>query len=246
MPLMQPEFGNPLFLHLVCQLLQDRGEVRLPSGMLGITEVIRQLISTKNEKIAEAIDYDPLEQRVQKAISAIIRRMAEKNERMLIWEEAKTITDEISPAISRTTSLFDRLFREGLLSRVTRKTSDADEVQVWIRFTFERLADHLLAEHYLKSVNAENLYGVFQPGGILYFTVEAAHACQGLLEALAIQIPEKFGVELDELITNVHQTILMPVIIGSLTWRSPESITSATARLMEKSLHAPCPKRIYA
>lgn len=97
-PLMQPEFAVPLFLHLVCGSLRTLGMKTLPPGAQGISSVMRMMLDATNGRVADAIDYDPLEKRVHEAVRALVSLMAERETRLLDWREAKERVDALYPS----------------------------------------------------------------------------------------------------------------------------------------------------
>jgi hypothetical protein len=230
MPLMQPEFLNPLFLRLVCESLRDASVTRLPEGMVGISEVVRYLLNSKNTKLARTLDYHPREQLVQKALGLLIGTIAERRTDQLSWEEAKDLIDSVRPSSQRSTSLFDHMIREGLL----REDRDI------IRISFERLGEHLLAEQYLANITEGALADAFASEGSLHFVVadlKALRQYRGLLEAFAIQIPEKYGLELTEVAaSSTFTSELTLAVIESLVWRSSDSLGQQTDAILRKAL----------
>lgn len=241
MPLMQPEFFNPLFLRLVCESLKDAGVRILPDGMLGISEVIQYLLDSKNKKLARILDYYPKEKCLQKALNSLVSAMSAIETTWLPWEQAKELVDLIKPSVQRSSSLFDQMIREGIISEDRVVTSSQKNPQDVIRFSFERFADQLLAEKYLEEISEDSLHLAFASGGLLNFSVvdEAAlRKNHGLLEALAIQIPEKYGVELTEVVSFAsYPTEITLIVIESLTWRAITSFTETTALIVEQALH---------
>ncbi len=66
-----------------------------------------------------------------------------------------------------------------------------------IRFSFQRFQDHLMAESLLESVsNIERALGSREHLSFIHDGTCSSSKWQGLIEALSIQIPEKFGREL--------------------------------------------------
>lgn len=239
MPLMQPEFSNPLFLRLVCESLHGAGVKRLPEGMVGISQVIHYLLKNKNKKIARALDYNPKEELVQEALKCILSEMENKETTWLPWKQGKELVDSIWPSQQRSSSLFDRLLREGL-TREDKITTPSGESQDAILISFERLAEYLLAKQYLSKIPKEALRDAFSPGGALDFALSDKRAVQrnrGLLEALAIQIPENYGLELTQLADErVPDSTLAHIVVESLIWRDDESLDWKTGSIVRRAL----------
>jgi uncharacterized protein YfiM (DUF2279 family) len=229
MPLMQPEFGSPLFLRLVCEALHDSGSTTMPEGFLGLREVVTFLLRAKNKKLAKELDYDPREERVQTAVFAFVRAAAEGQTRSLEWSDAKKIIDAPWPTHERTHSLFDRLIREGVLreERSGVGTNVRDEVGV----AFERLGDILIVEAWLGDTSVSDLKSRLLPGGRLRDVMDSS---RGIAEALAIAIPERFGEELPDFIGST-ESALVGALLDSLVWRTSSSITDRTLAFVRDS-----------
>ncbi|MGO9061633.1 MAG: hypothetical protein ACLQU2_30300 [Candidatus Binataceae bacterium] len=195
-PLMQEEFANPLFLRLVCEALHDTNEQAIAAGRAGIRAIINLLLRAKNERAAIACDYDHRQNRVSEAMLRLAGAMATAGTRTLPLQEAQSLVDSFPSAQSQ--SLFAALEAESLFSVIEVPGSGLGaEASYFVRFTFERIGDHLIAEHLLAGV--VDLPAAFASGGHLHFlteTAEAARANGGVLEALSIQIAESYGSEL--------------------------------------------------
>jgi len=241
MALLQPEFSNPLFLRLVCESLKDANVTRLPQDGVGISHIVRFVLDSKNKKLARELDYDPREKFVQRAIEGIVSEMQKRNARWLPWRDAKGFVDAIRPSQQKSTSLFDHLLGEGLIREDRKTPTDAGSEPIDAVFiAFERMADHLLAEKYLADVSDGSLPDAFTNSGILHFAVRgeiAARENRGLLEALAVQVPERFGMELTEVAGGqVPASILKFAVIDSLVWRRADAFTSRTERIVRDAL----------
>lgn len=229
MPLMQPEFANPLFLRLVCEALHDSGSTSMPEGLVGLREVVGLLFRAKNQRLSQQLDYDVREERVQKAVSAFVKTAAERQTRSLAWADAKAVVDAPWPTHERSKSLFDWLLNEGVLreERVGAGVDARDEVGI----AFERLGDILLAEVWLNGLEASEVKAELSDGGRLLRAVDSS---QGIAEALAIIIPERFGRELTSFAG--YEPRILKAVIDSLVWRKSDSITPRTQALVRRAL----------
>jgi hypothetical protein len=257
MPLMQPEFSNPLFLRLVCESLKDAGVKRLPEGMVGISDVVRYLLDSKNKKLARALDYDPKEQLVQRAVDLVVSSMQENRARWLLWQKAKELVESVWPFPQRKSSLFDHLIREGLFREDRVRDNPDGSAQDAIFVSFERLSDYLVAQRYLAEIEKDSpaveasgrlveelLCAAFASGGILHHTVaskDAIHENRGLLDALAIVIPERFDLELVDLVdedwrTRTDSTLITLAVVESLMWRADDSVGSRAQDIVWNAL----------
>ena len=240
MPLMQPEFSNPLFLRLTCESLKDAGVKRLPEETMSISRVISYFLNSKNEKLAQVLNYNRKERFVHKALDLFISAMQEAKTRCLPWSTAKELVDSIWPPLQRSSSLFDHLIMEGLIREdrvVDPSTTGTQEV---IFISFERLAEYLLAEKYVAEMSKESLHAAFAPEGTLNFTIsddDALRENRGLLEALSVQIPDKYGLELSEVVgERSSDPAITLAVVESLVWRADGSIGRKTEEIVKMAL----------
>lgn len=235
-PLLQEEFSNPLFLRLTCEALKDSGERTIPVGSAGIRKIINLFLNAKNEKAANICDYDGRENHVNAAMTNLAKAMARADRRTLPLRQAKNLVDTIPVPQSR--SLFSVLETESLIATTKQpSTSSEGEPDYLVRFTFERIGDHIIAEHLISS--ASDYRKAFLPGGSLHYLVEnatAANANAGLLEALSIQLPELEGIELIDLVDGLERPFLLKCFVTGLPWRDPAHISSYTCKLVLEAL----------
>jgi hypothetical protein len=235
-PLLQDEFANPLFLRLVCEALQAFGVQAVPAGRKGIRSVINLLLGAKNQKAAAACDYDARENRVSVAMLRLAAAMAEAGTTQVPLAKAKDLVDG-SPA-PQSRSLFAVLEGESLVAIVERPAAIlGGEPDYSVRFTFERVGDHLIVEHLLSGV--QDIDQAFAAGGRLHFLCKSdasARANAGLLEALSIQLPETHGVELVDAADGIAPILLQEPFIGGLQWRDPVHISDRTCQLVREAL----------
>jgi hypothetical protein len=242
-PLLQEEFANPLFLRLVCESVKEAGMTRLPVGSQGLTSIIHLLLAAKNERIARECDYDYRENRVKRAALAVAARMLAAGTRQLPLAEAKAAVEEIFPAFSHSTSMFSHLEAESLITVLELPQAGLGSApERRVRFTFERVGDHFVAEQLLDGFDSGTIRSAFLLGKPLHFTVADSEAIleqQGLLEALSIQIPERFGVELFDVSGPHSDGSLLSITLGGLAWRSLESILPRTEELLSQAMRVP-------
>jgi hypothetical protein len=235
-PLLQDEFANPLFLRLVCEALQECGLQAVPAGRNGIRSIINLLLAAKNQKAAVACDYDRRDNRVSAALLRLAAAMAEGRTTQLPLSEARWLVDE--PSTPQSKSVFAVLESESLISIVERPPAGlGEEPDYLVRFTFERVGDHLIAEHLLSGL--QKVQASFAPGGSLHFVAEddaSAARYAGLLEALSIQLPETHRVELNDAIDGIDPVLLQTPFISGLQWRAPDRVSDRTHQLVREAL----------
>jgi hypothetical protein len=161
--------------------------------------------------------------------------MAEATRRQLPLSQAKELVDGSPTAQSK--SLFGLLEGESLIAIVEQPAAFlGGEPEYSVRFTFERVGDHLIAEHLLSIVG--DIEQAFVSGGSLNFLTEngSPTANAGLLEALSIQIPETHDVELIDVLKGVDLLLLWDPFIAGLQWRNPVYISDRTHELVLEAL----------
>ena len=115
-PLLVPEFSNPLFLKIFCEGLAKRNLPRIPKGLKGITAIFNFFVDTVHDILWKRLDYDEKDNLVRQAVDQLACRMAETGQPWVERGEAKHIVNQILQTTSHQNSLLNNLLSEGLLS----------------------------------------------------------------------------------------------------------------------------------
>lgn len=224
-PILNPEFYNPLFLKILCETLQSKNITLFPNESLFFSELIKVYLENKEEKIADNLNYNSKKKLVRKALDQILEEIKNSKDQWISWEKADKICLTLWPGEDKDTSLLERLIEEGLL-REDRK----DEEDI-ILVSYERLRDFVLAEKYLKDYSSiDDLINEFRIGN-LKFLIENIDENKGIFEALAILIPEKFNVEIYEIFNNMlDEKLINNLFLFSLKWRKASSFSEKTEK----------------
>lgn len=241
-PILTPEFQNPLFLSCFCKGLKNRGLTKIPAGVRGISSVFDFFLDSVNDKLAKpsSLDYDPKAQLVGRATSQLAEWQSRTPADLISRSEAQKICENILPGRSYENSLFRHLLSEGVLSE-TISYDDASQCQDMVTFSYQRLSDHLVLRELLKKyVSPENPALAFQSGQPLGRYFEDESACfhnRGLADALAIQGPETFKKEIYELIPNaMDKDPISDAFIESLLWRDAKTISDTCLPYINKHI----------
>jgi hypothetical protein len=233
-PLLVPEFQNPLFLKLFCQGLSNRDLTRVPPGLRGITAIFDFFVESVNEKLSapDALDFDESSRPVQQAVQQLSKLMADRSSTWLPREEARDAVHGILPREGYERSLFRHLISEGILAENLFSGGDG-EWRDSVHFSYERFSDHLIAacllEEHLDRSDPSRSFARDQPLGSLLEDERACWRNRGLIEALSVQVPETVGKELIEIVPRaVEYHLVCESFIDSLLWRDPASITETT------------------
>ncbi len=241
-PLLDPEFGNPLFLKSLCVGLASQKTRRVPRGFHGVTKVFKIFIDAINAKLATDLGFDPKELLVHQALEAIASKLASGGTRLLTRGAAKEIVDAFLPGREFSKSLFRGLVAEALIieSKAYGATREGEEI---IFIAYDRFADHLIGRALLDT----NLKGgtpkrAFAQGGPFSFLWDKKlGGGAGLIEALCIQIPERFGCELLELAPKLRDSYgIGSAFRRSIVWRDTSAFTRKTKAVLNRLLRTSC------
>lgn len=228
-PILQPEFSNPLFLKTICAGLQGMGERRLPKGFHGITAVFNLYLNAIHERLRDSLDYDPNCNLVRQALEGLAERLAEHDTRQLPRSEAMTIVNNLLPGRPYSKSLYAALVSEGILTQDLRGSSDLSDESSSI--TYDRFADHIITDHLLNThLDLDNPEFAFsENGGLAFLNDEAKYVRYGLIEALCIQVPERTGKELVRLApAALKRHNITNAFLQSIMWRKHVAFSEDT------------------
>ena len=231
-PLLHPEFANPLFLKLLCEGLQKASLTQVPKGFRGISRLFQFLIESANKRLAEKLDYAVEQNLVDQALQALAAKMLSSDQRWLSFDDAEAVCQRVLRRQRDSKSLYRNLIHEGLL-RKECSWLRKDNVEEGVMFAYERLADHLVASQLLdEHVNPESPRAAFAPGQPLDFLAQSEQACwryRGIIEAMSILLPELYGLEFAELFPGrADDDPVVEAFLNSIAWRSPEAFADAT------------------
>lgn len=239
-PLLHPEFYNPLFLKLFCEGLNKGGHKTIPDGYEGITAIIGFFMLGINTRLSDAkrLDFPDKINLVEKAVKLIMQMKAETDQRFLSYEDVHIKLEALAKQYGAKGQLLEALISEGLLS-CNLFWTDQRKYEDGIYFTYERFEDHLTANFLLEQYMNKNFpEKSFNQGNKLFEFVKDKHACslnKGILEAFSVQLPEKFGMELYELAPDASAHYpFVESFIESLPWRKTETITPKLTDYIDK------------
>jgi hypothetical protein len=234
-PFLAEEFGNGLFLRLVCEATRDEGLTRIPSGSYGTRSAITTFLASKDRRYSQQFAVDIRSRYPSKAVSALADEIAKHDTRSLHFDAARAVIAQACNGAQD--NLLEWLIEEGLIRVDAVIVGKQSEDHAFL--PFERLGDHLLAERHLAGENAESILNAFAPGGKLTFLLDEERwdDLAGLREAIALQIPEAFGIELPELAPDGStRRRFDQLTLRALTWRDASSITSKTSEIIRRTV----------
>ena len=237
-PNLVPEFNNPLFLKTCCDSLQKEGKRELPRGLRGVTSIFSFYNAAVERAINQRLHLDPGYKLVGDAIVGFAELLVTSERGSLNKRNAIAFFEKLRPSNARRDeSLLTQLVIEGLLSEEIVRGDDGSIIEI-VRFTFERFSDHAIAQHLLsKFLIDADVPQSFAPGSRLFDVVagDASYERAGIVEAIAIQLPERTGVELVDACPQ-KSSILRQAFIDSLLWREQSRFTTRTFDIAQEEL----------
>jgi hypothetical protein len=205
-PLLMPEFTNPLFLKLYCQGLKD--EPSAAAGSDHLSMVFDRFVAGRKTRIEHKLQLNPRLDVVGRAITAFAERLAEDGRNELPYEAAAALVDGFAPYLHKhPDTLLETMHSEGLLAVERGWIEERGEREEVVLFPYQRFSDHLVLRAFLDrrlpTAAPEAARAAFAHGEPLAVWLEDAPA--GLIEALAVQLPERWGLELPDLTAGLHE-----------------------------------------
>lgn len=244
-PLLMPEFQNPLFLLLFCKAFQDRTkksrgkkQKQVLRGHEGATYIFESFVDSVSKKIAKQfnIPNDPGKNIWDTIIEKIAEVMVDKNTDRITEDEVIALVKAKYPSIDHG-SLIKELERNLLLVKVPRYSQKKNNYDGFdFRFPFQKFSDHLIGRYIFKKYeqevgkankNLQTAKKFFSKRSRLgKFLADSWN--RGIVEALSIQCPEHFkGCELVEVAPYLKGSqIAKEAFVESLIWRKPTAFSA--------------------
>ena len=237
-PLLTPEFTNPLFLKLYCEGLQDLGMSAPPVGEAHVTAVFERYLTAKAKRIVSRLKLDPALRPAESSIDAFTQALAGDNTDSLEYGKASEIINSFAPSLTQwPNTLYGQLLDEGVLTRDVVRYSGADPPVEVVRFTYQRFADYKVGATLLNPLNDDPqlLRRALAVGGSL--TGRLTDAPAGWIEALSVLIPEHFELEFLDLapqsLVDSSRGQWEQAFIRSITMRRGSAATPRTRELLD-------------
>ena len=241
-PWLNPEFTNPLFLRSAVQALQNKGEKEFPKGINGFSKLFSFFIEATGQNLTSHYGgSDDLIKPLLTALNAIAQSMVDTQDDFLKEGDAVKIIDNAFQNFTKpdNENWLETLIRNGLLQKYPAYSKNPDPLNPPdddIRFSFERLKDHLMAKKLLEDL--DDLSDVFHENGRLGFILKNKMVWywSGLISALSIAVPEKYGIELYDCLpekTDYHTaSIFLRGFEESVKWRDKDAFSHRTRELL--------------
>ena len=220
-PLLNPEFRNPLFLHLFCEGMKNNGYRKIPDGIKGITSVMNLFFDGVEKSIRKDRHYSPSIKCVDKAVRKYIAITTKEGRHEMPTDKAIEIFADICPTVFCEGELMDCLVSEGVFSKNVFRKKDGTYGEC-IYLTYERFENVLQAAYLIDELqyDTEALEEYVQ-------AVKNPYRVGGLLESLATLLPERKGVELYDVLPSFRDSkAVVYAVLSSLIWRDEKTINT--------------------
>lgn len=220
-PLLNSEFKNPLFLYLFCEGMKKNGYRKMPDGIRGITSIIKLFFDGVENSLRKTKQYPSSIKVVEKAVRKFIEYTTQERCHEIPFDKAAEIFSDIYPRTFTEGELVECLISEGVFSKNVFLKS-YDNYEECIYFTYERFENILQAEYLITELQLDSkaLEEYVQE-------MKNPYRIGGLLEALAILLPERKNVELYEVLPNFSRSkVVVDAVLYSLIWRENKTISS--------------------
>ncbi|MBB6187556.1 AAA family ATPase [Rhodanobacter sp. MP7CTX1] len=231
-PLQADELRTPLFLRIYCDALEIEGEALLARGLGSVTDIFRAYSDAVVRKVHREMGVAPNRRLAHNALAALAGEMADTGRAEIPYERADEIVRAIHDGPELVHDLLFQLESEGLLAT---EPMYGETVQA-VRFTFERIGDHAIAQNLIDRSFSHDPSGLCIPETPLHAALymDDSQILFGLLEALAIQLPERFGLELPDLSGVPSDVPIERAFRESLQTRRIEAIGERTWELVNE------------
>ena len=222
-PPLLTEFENPLFLRTFSEAFANS---EIPSGPLSLDRVMQRRIEVACTAIEKVIDCP--RDSTRSALEWLAGQIESNSWQPISQPEARRGIDGFFQSMGQSRSLYHHLKSSGLVTEVGNYGYDSMP-EVRVRFAYERFSDYFIAKRFLHGIDSvEKLKATWKRQARIsaWDTQEGYYKNRGLLRALAILIPEHFGIELTSLLRNKNiRRAVVDDFLKSLPWRSGESVT---------------------
>lgn len=243
-PLLMPEFQNPLFLLLFCRGCQTRAgnnkgkkQKEIFRGHEGATYIFESFVDSVSKKIAKqfSISNSPSKNIWDTIIEKIAERMVDKNDDRIAEDEVIALVKKEHPSIDHS-KLIKELERNLLIVKIPRYSEEKNDYDGFdFRFPFQKFSDHLIGRYIFKKYEqefgktnknlqtAQNFFS--NEGNLGKFLANSWN--RGIIEALSIQCPEHLkGCELVEVAPHLRGSqVAQEAFVESLIWRKPTAFS---------------------
>jgi len=235
-PLLTPEFTNPLFLKLYCEGMKGLGLQAPEKGSIQVGDVFGRYLKWKEQRIDQKLKLDPELHAVSAALKKFSEELLETGRDSLPFEEGATLVNSFAPHKTEwPNTLAGQLQSEGLLTSDLAWNWETDDYVRTLRFSYQRFGDYQAVRALLTPFNsAREFQAELKASAKLRGKIRNAPA--GWIEALSVELPEKFGLELLDAmrwrLDDPRRWTWDRALVRSIVSRNPEMVSDRSRQLL--------------
>ncbi len=242
-PILNPEFNNPLFLKLFCIGLSENGINTIPQDYDSLDTIFGYLIKAVNRSLSEKFDYDVKDfDLVSESISILVETMIKSPSFQISRKEARDLlTKNLKNEVDQSRNILSELINENILTEnvvYNYQTEKFDNEIIY--FSYERLGDYFIVQSLLNDdIEVIKKAGRITSDTNVYQFIKDETSIirnQNLIEILSISLPEKTGFELHELIDITENYAIAESFLKSLIWRNANTVSEKIVDYINKSI----------
>ena len=220
LPLLNPEYSNPLMLHISCKVTKEKGGGKFIIAHTCISSLFSAYRKMYDQMLGDSKEIYENRRVVSKSIYCIAKRMFEIGSDSINYDSC----DEL---LLKSVGAYPNLLNDLILSGILSKEVIYGNEEEFVRFTYQRLADYYIAETLVKGCETSDIINMFANSSIKE-TLFGHTNISGIIEHLAILLPERFNIELWEVLNlseiQYFYKTNSEILFESLAWRSKESV----------------------
>lgn len=238
-PNLLPEFNNPLFLKTCCDSLERQGLTEFPKGVQGMTELFEFYLRALTKKIELRMKLDARQKIPERGLQALTRILLESGSPYASINDASFCLEAVYGSMGqRDRSLLNEYEHEGVLT-VEPVSVGNGQLEERVRFTFERFSDFQVATYLLQQhIDGRHPLHPMPTGTPVnnFLIGKDIHHFAGIVEALAVLLPERVGLELIDIAPAEmpFSWILVDAFANSILLRRQDAFTERTKELILK------------
>jgi len=230
-PILNPEFNNPLFLKLFCKGLSDNGLKTIPQDYDSLDTIFDYLRSAVNKSLSKKFGYNHRDYNlVNEAIDLLVSEMIKHPSFQISRTDANVLLKEnLKNDVNNSRNILRELINENILNENAIRNSKTNRYdKEIIYFSYERLGDYFIAKTLLfEDINIIKKEKKINSDCKIYNYIKDENSIirnKSLIEIFSIIIPEKTNFELYELLENNQIYDVGEAFLDGLLWRNKSTI----------------------
>lgn len=230
-PILYSDFYNPLFLHTLCKTIKGYGKVKFEEYS-SFSEIFKGYLSIIERIISVRCKYQMGLKLVKKSVDKIIEYSLGNNDVYGIKvDKFYEIVSEVVEKFGVLLTEFVQAMIENGLFYTEIYGYDGDEE--YIQFAYEKYHNIFAAQYLISNISTkEELNDSILNGKLSKYFLKMN---SGIVEELFILVPEKYEIELLEMLDEERAEKVLDSFLNSLVWRKKTTISlETTIRMINK------------